>query len=174
MLGRCLTHIVGEGDRLAQVSDAADSRFNNRFTGQILDESDSLLQNKMPELFPSVPSIEDRLVNLSLENPFAEYVSRPRHLSLEKRKSATVKQAVNGYIKIRLRPNPGSVAMRSSQSQVRSLGSMNSISNYTNFCPLERIPALPPGFGRGIKLDAIDDKTLKFCTLKRSNLSSLD
>lgn len=117
--------------------------------------------SQMPELFPSVPSIESRVVDTSMPNPFVSDVGKPRHPTLERRKAVSKDGAVCGYIKFRIRSIPSSTTTRGRLQRPNDEAAKPQ-RIFPDFL-VERIPNLPPDFGRGIKLDSMDEKLLKFC-----------
>lgn len=117
--------------------------------------------SQMPELFPSVPSIESRVVDTSLPNPFTSDIGKPRHPTLERRKALSKDGAVCGYIKFRIRSIPSSTTTRG-RLQPTNDEAPKQQRIFPNLL-VERISNLPPDFGRGVKLDSMDEKLLKFC-----------
>jgi hypothetical protein len=125
----------------------------------------SLLLDRLPELFPSVPALESRVVDFAIPNPFAYESETPRHASLEKRRASKPGDvAVNGYIKFRLRAVSQST---STHGQLQIPQPAPKFRQQFPRTPFERVPVLPPHFGRGIKLDSMDEKLLKFCKTRR-------
>jgi hypothetical protein len=121
---------------------------------------------------PDLPTLEDRVVNLSLENPF-ESVAEKRHPSLRKLMSLPKDGAVNGYIKFRLwrhgleddEPSKklglsGRQRLPVQDEQAEKPKPRLSIIPALN---VEHVPPLPPDFGRGMTLDSMDRKLLDFC-----------
>jgi hypothetical protein len=127
------------------------------------------LVEHFPELYPFVPSADERVVDLSIPNPFAED-SLNRHPTV---RQSTVKLpddgAVSGYIKFRLRVSDGDgdsvMAPRRNIFAQKSIE--NSMGVHHRQMPelpgTNNVPSLPPDFGRGCKLDNTDNKLLKFC-----------
>lgn len=119
---------------------------------------------ELPQLFPSTPTPEDRAVDLAIPNPFADESAFMRHSSLERRRASIPEDgAVCGYIKFRIR-----VAQQPISSYGRFQSSTNNRDKHPQKAPgfpFDSVPNLPPGFGRGVKLDAIDEKLCKFCEL---------
>ena len=116
---------------------------------------------QMPELFPSVPSYESRVVDTTLPNPLSSDIGKPRHPTLERRKALSKSGAVCGYIKFRIRSLPNANTTRG-RLQPTSDEAPVQHRVFPNLL-IERVPNLPPDFGRGIKLDSMDEKLLKFC-----------
>jgi hypothetical protein len=118
-----------------------------------------------PVLFPNVPSLEDRFVDLNLENPY-DYNGPARHTSLRTEILRPEGGAVNGYIKFRIRDaDPGEAGIK----PATGLFGWTTMGVHHRGRPEEPrvsftdIPHLPPNFGRGLELDVVDNKLLKFC-----------
>ena len=143
-------------------------------SGSALDENDFLsldaqqwLKEAFPELYPIVPSLDHRSVNLNVPNPFPKD-GEARHPKLREKKSAMFADgAVNGLIKFHLgssgRLGNGSVDVPPSTFAHRHVAVHHR--KNPNFPPKEQVPPLPPGFGRDgkLKLDQTDTRLLTFC-----------
>jgi hypothetical protein len=114
-------------------------------------------------LFPNVPDVAHRQVNLNLLNPFSEgsigRYDKPRAIL------ATTKEGeVNGYIKFRLQHTQAGF-----DEPTRLFGRSGFRQHHRQFpttmwkTPGAIVPLLPPNFGRGLKLDTNDQKLLTFC-----------
>lgn len=117
-------------------------------------------------LYPDLPSLEDRFIDLTLENPY-EQNETARHVSLRPQMSEPLEGAVNGYIKFRiLNADFGDQNKHGARGLFRgNLPGMPRQPTIMDKMPLlANIPLLPPDFGKGVKLDAVDNKLLKFCT----------
>ena len=146
--------------------------------GSALDENDLLsldaqqwLKAAFPELYPIVPSLDHRSVNLNVPNPFPKD-GEARHPKLREKKSAMFADgAVNGLIKFHLGSSSGlgngSVDGPSSTFVPRHVAVHHR--KNPSFAQKERVPPLPPGFGRDgkLKLDQTDTKLLTFCEICR-------
>lgn len=142
--------------------------------GSALDENNFLsleaqqwLQEAFPEFYPSVPSLDDRSVNLNVPNPFPKD-GEARHPKLREKKSAMFEDgAVNGLIKFHIGSSGGldngSADAPSSRFAQRHMAIHHR--QNPNFPPKEGVPPLPPGFGRDgkLKLDQTDTRLLTFC-----------
>jgi hypothetical protein len=114
-------------------------------------------------LYPDVPSLEERFVDLTLDNPYSENAI-VRHKTLRKALAMPEDGAVNGYIKFRIRN--ADLDERSTKRAKSLVGGLSVPSRDTSSpsqSPFSNIPYLPPDFGRGVKLDEVDSKLLKFC-----------
>jgi hypothetical protein len=124
------------------------------------------LQNYSQETLPSVPSEENRRVDLNILNPFAED-SANRHPYIRRTQIPLPQDStINGYIKVRfwnpdnrpasvLPPNRGAFCRNALAVRHRSLPHVPS--------DKANIPWLLPDFGRALKLDELDSKLFKFC-----------
>lgn len=133
----------------------------------ISEDVPSWLSGPFPLLYPSVPSPDDRPADMQILNPFLD-VSENRHPFLRQRVSAVPEDgAFNGYLKFRIR----SSEPRGSESNPRQkslFGRMPLLAQKHRDVSdpetlQESLSALPPDFGRKCKLDATDNKLLKFC-----------
>lgn len=131
-------------------------------------QQQQMLMTELPELFPDIPALTDRFVNLGLANPYAD--NGPiRHAKIRDMAMLPEDGGVNGYIKFRLRmadvESDANMQKKTVFDQNRQLGKQ--IQGETNPAPFgldrQQIPNLPPDFGRGLKLDKVDGKLLKFC-----------
>ncbi|KFY16397.1 hypothetical protein V492_01382 [Pseudogymnoascus sp. VKM F-4246] len=132
----------------------------------ITQEQEDWLAKALPELFPTVPLIEDRLVNLSISNPFADNVP-VRHPGLKATSFQLEDGAVNGYIKFRLRiadveDQRGANAKKNIFAPRLAPSRDNRSLPIPLTLPGDIVPYLPPDFGRGLKFDQTDAKLLKF------------
>ncbi|KAH0559375.1 hypothetical protein GP486_004109 [Trichoglossum hirsutum] len=122
------------------------------------------LFNKFPVQFASVPLLENRQVDLSTPNPFADgSIVRHPHLR-QMTKTLPEDGAVNGYIKFRLRLSHDEDES-SETPQSRSFNQRSMAVHHRHMPDLpgnNNVPPLPPHFGRGCKLDSIDNKLFKF------------
>ncbi|KAE9378263.1 hypothetical protein N431DRAFT_461797 [Stipitochalara longipes BDJ] len=115
-----------------------------------------------PELFPSVPLPENRIVDVSISNPFLEDAV-VRHPTLRPQQSIPEDGALNGYIKIRFRFSRDDAASHSrAQNTAYGQSSLGVHHKDRHVIPEEYVPSLPPNFGRGFQLDSMDSKLLKF------------
>ena len=120
-------------------------------------------------IFPALPSAAHRQISPNTDNPFA-VDAQCRHGSLRTDFSDSKAVEANGYIKICLQPptsgiDGGPIATnrfyhpeiekRNRQTTLQHGQIPSSILPY--------LPQLPPNFGRGMKLDDIDQKLLTFC-----------
>jgi len=116
-----------------------------------------------PEMFPSVPLLCNRNIDLALPNPFSEDATG-RHPEDRGIKILPDDGKVDGYIKFRIRPTSmptddnGTLSHKFTQ---KSLGLHRQ--SLPNIPGVNNIPFVPPDFGRGYKLDSTDNKLFKFC-----------
>ncbi len=135
---------------------------------ETIQEQQDWFMKVLPELFPTVPSIENRLVDLSISNPFADNVPI-RHPALKATSFELENGVVNGYIKFRLRmadvDDQSTVDTRKRKSifSPRLASTDNRKLPPKLTLPTEIVAYLPPDFGRGLKFDQTDAKLLKFC-----------
>ena len=125
------------------------------------------LRETFPDIFPSVPSIEDRVVDLTIKNPFAEGAVI-RHPTLNSENKLPTNGAVDGYIKFRFsvsyledrtsaQTRQAAFLKKELQKAPRPLPRMPGVT--------DKILSLPPSFGLGVKLDRMDRNILTFCEL---------
>lgn len=116
-------------------------------------------------LFPDVPDVSHRQLDLNLLNPFTEgSVGRyDKHRAIV----ATTKEGeVNGYIKFRLQQTQAGFDEPTGTFGRNVFGKRHRQCPATMWkTPGAVLPLLPPNFGRGLKLDTNDQKLLTFCTL---------
>lgn len=121
-----------------------------RICGIAESESQAWLTVQFPELFPSLPAAEDRLVNLAIPNPFLEG-SANRHAFLRPSKTLPEDGAVDGYVKFRIRFTREDT--RSHPRAQRTVFSLSSLAvHHRNRYPIgeQNVPSLPPDFGRSL------------------------
>lgn len=123
------------------------------------------LSDFLPQFYPSVPSLEERVVDTTLVNPFAE--GSINRYSAYKRKAFLMPENgfINGYIKFSFRPaeNTFEPSQKNVDYQNSSLGI-----HHRDIPVLpsgENILPLPKHFGHNMKLDPTDRKLLRFCEL---------
>jgi hypothetical protein len=113
-----------------------------------------------------MPLKENRLVDLSLQNPFTDNATE--HLPYLRPSATKLPQdgAVNGYIKFRLiKSNFQEHQPRNKYRQV-PLNHQDTVMHrrpIPNPHKVKNIVKLPPDFSLGCKLDGGDHKLLKFC-----------
>lgn len=136
---------------------------------EFLDCDQSDFQEWLPYVFPDqpipLPSIQTRTVNSSLPNPFED--DQPRFPSLRTANDLPEHGGVNGYIKFRMRAtrvekSSGMIGRGSAFSKNSSFSTNDNIF----LLPGEAIPKLPPNFGRGLRLDNLDNTIMQFCMLR--------
>lgn len=132
---------------------------------QTLNGADTIdpLADLFPDFAPSVPSLEERSVDLAVPNPFAVdgLTEHPRVTSQLEPVVIPPDGAINGLVKFRLRFDDLQVpdqqrmplAMQKEKYTVQTTKSPTTIG----------VPYLPPDFGRGLNLNRTDMKLLKFC-----------
>ena len=130
-------------------------------------EAQQWLRSQFPELYPAVPSFDNRHVTLGVPNPFAGD-GAARHPKLRSAKAAVPGDgAISGLLKFRMRSFDGKSDGSTRPQPTRCFqGSMAVHHRSMPSIPTtEKIPALPPAFGLGrrLHLDATDSKLLKFC-----------
>lgn len=124
-------------------------------------------------LRPSLPLLEDRIVNLRLDNPYDDN-GESRHKTLREEVFQPQNGAVNGYIKFRIldadlsdRNNRAGLLGQAALGLHRRRKFQDSEAEG----PFSHVPRLPPDFGRGLKLNQTDSKLLKFCETPQAKLS---
>lgn len=123
------------------------------------------LEELFPGSSPSLPSPEDRIVELALANPFITYHSlklseHPRLTSVFDPVKIPTQVRVNGLVKFHLQfsdPN-----MPSSTKEV--LSKYRQEYNDQMKSKVGDLPLLPADFGRGLRLNPMDLRLFKFCT----------
>ncbi|PGH08398.1 hypothetical protein GX51_01224 [Blastomyces parvus] len=131
---------------------------------QLINDFDAAARDWLQQvLYPDIPSLEDRFVNLSLENPYSDNAPS-RHETLRTHILTPEDGSVNGYIKFRIRnadldESSLKAAKRSFGASAMGVHHRNSSEANSLF---NNIPYLPPNFASGVKLDAVDGKLLKF------------
>ena len=125
--------------------------------------SSNLIADLFPSLLPSVPSPVDRAPDVAVSNPFQAdgVLEHPRLRSEAKPVEVPVDGVINGLIKFRLHQDKEpdeSVEMRRPQFLQRYMKSRK-----PNPTTARGVPYLPPEFGRGLKLDPMDLKLMRFC-----------
>ncbi|KAB8336717.1 hypothetical protein FH972_021026 [Carpinus fangiana] len=146
--------------RIGQTAYASKNTPTCSASGSATSASPSNFWDLPPEIRGAVATkaaVPYRHVDLAMPNPFLER-SQNRHLRV-RAKNLPRDGDVNGYIKLRIRPDPSShlgpiARKRSAERGPPHVGLMT----YLN-----QIPYLPPDFGRGFNLDEIDDRIFKFC-----------
>jgi hypothetical protein len=133
-------------------------------SGEIEPIDQDWLAAQFPELYPSVPDIENRMVDLHLENPFLED-SEVRHPVLRTNHTLPEDGAVNGYIKFRIRFSEENNTGCRPRAQNATFGQSTLAVHHRNYHPVvgDHVPYVPPDFGKGSKLDSMDGKLMKFC-----------
>ena len=131
------------------------------------EEFQSWIAANFPELYPSVPSMEDRPANIEIRNPFLE-ISENRHPFLRQAVSTLPKDgALDGYIKFRIRASERHGSERCPRRKDvlgKRLTTLQKYHKRPELEPLEDfIPSLPPDFDKQCKMDNTDHKLLKFC-----------
>ncbi|KAL8851387.1 MAG: hypothetical protein Q9221_003658 [Calogaya cf. arnoldii] len=124
--------------------------------------SSNLIADLFPSLLPSVPSPVDRAPDVAVSNPFQAdgVLEHPRLRSEAKPVEVPVDGVINGLIKFRLHQDKEpdeSVEMRRPQFLQRYMKSRK-----PNPTTARGVPYLPPEFGRGLKLDPMDLKLMRF------------
>lgn len=140
--------------------------------GQIETIDQDWLAAEFPDLFPSLPDLESRIVNLHLENPFLEG-SAVRHPALKTNHTLPEDGAVNGYIKFRIRFSAEDDTSHRPQAQkATAFGQSTPAVHHRSHHPIvgDHVPCVPPDFGKGCKLDNMDSKLMKFCKLSCQHL----
>ncbi|KAL8882246.1 MAG: hypothetical protein Q9198_000725 [Flavoplaca austrocitrina] len=135
---------------------------NHHVEGTEADLYDSnVIADLFPSLLPSVPSPAGRAPDIAVSNPFQAdgMLEHPRLRSEAKPVEVPVDGVINGLIKFRLRQNkePEPVEMRRPQFLQRHMKSRR-----PNPTTAQRVPYLPPEFGRGLRLDSMDLKLMQF------------
>ena len=127
------------------------------------------LTDQLPFLFSvEVPLLEQRHVDLGVENPFEDgtivrYTDRERG-----KKNVGKNGAVNSYIKFRIRQTDGYQSEAPKGGRRLSMSSNSSRVSTNLNLPQDLIPYLPPNFGKKWTLDETDNKLLRFCRLNPS------
>lgn len=116
-------------------------------------------------LFPTLPLKVNRQVDLGLLNPFAKHAKerqgKPR-VPIIRTNTGEVNGEINGYIKIRIQSRAFEEIKRP-QNLFHHSRTVQPASLEHKLLPREIIPLLPPDFGRGLGLDADDNKLFTFC-----------
>lgn len=102
------------------------------------------------------------MVNLSINNPYEEN-SLKRHSVFRKLLVLPGDGAVNSYIKFRLWKNTIDKSPRGGLFGRPRLEIAENRPLTAIIPALDRIPHLPPDFGRGMKLSTLDQNLLDFC-----------
>ena len=120
----------------------------------------------LPELYPSLPLLGHRAPVVGMPNPFIK--NSTEHYLFENRMSFAVPEdgEVNGYIKFRLRVTEASGNTRQPKKQA-TFDQVAMAVHHRRIpgVPTEKLPYLPPDFGRTMRLDPTDHKLLRFCKL---------
>lgn len=128
-----------------------------------LQQPQQSLSAVLPELYPSLPLLENRDPSVDIVNPFVE--NSTEHYSFENRQSFEIPEngEINGYIKFRLRATePTHQPKKQGRFEQAAMGVHH---HQVPTVPTERPPYIPPDFGRAMKLDSTDSKILRFCRL---------
>jgi hypothetical protein len=135
-------------------------------TSSPLQTHEWLLQNYSQEILPSVPPKENCRVDLNIPNPFAED-SANRHPYIGRTRIKLPQDStIDGYIKVRFWNSdnrPASVLPPNRRASRRNVLAVHHRSLPHVPSGKANIPRLLPDFGRGLKLDELDNKLFKFC-----------
>jgi hypothetical protein len=134
-------------------------------TGSPLQAQEWWLQNYSQEILPSVPWEQNRWVDLTTPNPFAED-SVNRHSTIGSTTIEPPQGVINSYVKVRFWPLGGTAVPVAAPKY--SAFYPNTMAMHHRSLPCmpggnADIPRLPPDFGRELKLDQLDSKLFKFC-----------
>ena len=130
---------------------------------------DDWFKQVVPQMVPSLPTMEHRQVDLDIVNPFA-VDSEDRYAS--KRQAVfnlPNNGAVNSYMKFRIQSRP---ATESNNTQRRS-SYRPSVTAHERTVPDEQgssVALLPPGFERHNKFGENDSNLLRFCKASSDTL----
>ena len=119
------------------------------------------MSNVFPEASLHLPLRESQEATLDLANPFTDGQVM-RHPNLRKSSFMPEGEAVNGYIKFRLRAADLEGDNETTNHYFNQL-KLGVHHREPVLGPLEKVPKLPPDFGKGLKLDKMDSKLLTFC-----------
>jgi hypothetical protein len=120
-----------------------------------------------PELFPSIPRISDRVVDLGSSNPFEDGPG-VRHPIL-RLSSFRQEVEVNGYIKFRFRMKDVEAKRPNNQKRIvyskRELPLTARVPSLPLASGTPKIPApdVPLNLGNSLEFDETDKKLMKFC-----------
>lgn len=117
-------------------------------------------------MFPSsavgLPIRGSKKASLDLANPFSDGLAI-RHPKLRETTDLPQGGGVNGYVKFRLRAADFDGSAPPMSHNVFNKTTLGVHHRTVPENPFQSIPLLPPDFGKGLKLDAMDSKLLKFC-----------
>ncbi|KAL8714149.1 MAG: hypothetical protein Q9220_001877 [cf. Caloplaca sp. 1 TL-2023] len=130
--------------------------------GFLVEEQDSVetqqwLRENFPELYPSLPLIEDRVVEPGLDNPYIDN-GTAHHLHLRSNKRSDFDGlADNGLIKFRLRMTETSSNVSKTQREFSTQRTLGIHHRPHPHLSQPDVPLLPPDFGRGLNLNESDN-----------------
>lgn len=119
------------------------------------------VEELLPGSLPSSRSPEDRVVELSISNPFimGELAEHPRLTSVSEPVIIPKHVQANGLVKFRLQFNDPNMPQKTKDVLAKHQRTFND--NRTN--KAGDVSYLPRDFGRGLNLDEMDMRLLKFC-----------
>jgi len=124
-----------------------------------------VLAKFFPYLWPSLPSLEDRRLELDVVNPYIDNAINHHRTLRAAVASIPEDGAINGYIKFRLRMSD--FESDHSNDPRRNIFGQQAFGMHHRQVPgtvsTVNIPSLPPDFGRGCKLNPTDRNLLTFC-----------
>jgi hypothetical protein len=133
-------------------------------------EINAFARNYFPDLLPSVPSLQERTLDIHIANPF-DADGIPHHPKRSHWKETAIGvnvKEVNGLVKFARKTTEKSADVPPERRICRQTTQGPTISNQmTNSRPmvdiLRHTPWLPPDFGRGFHMTAQDESLLRFC-----------
>lgn len=133
-------------------------------------EINAFARNYFPDLLPSVPSLQERTLDIHIANPF-DAAGNPHHPKRGHWKETAIGvsvKEVNGLVKFARKTTETLAGVPPERRSSRQTSQGPTISNQmTNSRPavdiLRHMPWIPPDFGRGFHMTAQDESLLRFC-----------
>ncbi|KAK7413675.1 hypothetical protein QQX98_007457 [Neonectria punicea] len=159
--------LAGSRKRPYDIVDASAEPQSNSFGSETQDHELETLRELLPELFPQSPSLENRQAFHAIENPFFDNHTAitERHPALKVARRVNNGAVVNGYLKFVVRSNNYNETGDCTANQARYTGVSHRYTCVHGSARGNRVARSPPGFGSNAKIDADDQKILKFYTL---------
>lgn len=137
-------------------------------------EAERVVFEHVPQLWPSIPVPEDRVVEVHMPNPFFDEHATNHHPALRPGRSAIPADGhVNGLIKFRLRQPEERNAFAetltetTTENRLKNAPFRSVAVHHRAACITHdgNVQPLPPKFGRIAGLGPTDEKLLTFCML---------